>query len=81
MARPEQEVAELKGSFQWIAGQFADVQKFMHAHFEQFEREVADFRSESRGRFDKVEADIRGLRNDLPGIVGNAVRDVLAERR
>ncbi len=87
VTRLEQEFAELKGSFQWIAGQLADVQKFMHAHFEKvderfdrvdkrFDGVEADVR-ELKADVREVKADVRGLRKDLPGIVSNAMRDAL----
>jgi hypothetical protein len=32
------------------------------------------------GRLDRVETEIRGLRTDLPRIVGDTMREVLRER-
>jgi hypothetical protein len=74
----EQEIRELKARLdkhdttlaqlvgQFISGQLNAMQRFMHAKFDAIDK-----------RFDKIEADVAGLREDLPGIVTEAVRGVL----
>lgn len=81
-------VAELEGSFAYITGQLREVQLFLHnnvdARLTTIEGKVEAGFSEMRDGFtkagkrsDKIEADVGGLREDLPGIVTDAVRSVL----
>jgi hypothetical protein len=52
------------GTLKWISGTLGQVAG-----------DVAGLREESAKRFDKVDAEIAGLRRDLPGIVADAVRE------
>jgi len=42
--------------------------------------QMAAVQQEHTLRLDRIEADLKGLREDLPGIVGDAVRAALRER-
>jgi archaellum component FlaC len=70
-------VSELEGSFGFLTRQIGDVH-----------RDLLAFQSETDQRFDSVQAEIRevrtevrGLRQALPGIVADTMREVLAEQR
>jgi hypothetical protein len=76
-------VGEFEGSFGFRTGQLRDVH-----------RSLLSFQEETNARFDRVETDLGGvkaglgavkddvrrLREDLPGIVGGAVREALRDR-
>jgi hypothetical protein len=76
-------VGEPEGSFSFLTGQVRDVH-----------RSLLSFQEETNARFDRVETDLGGvkadlgavkddvrhLREDLPGIVGGAVREALRDR-
>jgi hypothetical protein len=70
-------VAELEGSFTYIVGQLREVSRYMHTQFDGVRTDLGNFRAEVNGHFAKVEADIAGLREDLPGLVTDAVRSGL----
>jgi hypothetical protein len=70
-------VAELEGSFTYIVGQLREVQTYMHRQFDGLRTEMREGFAKVDKRFDKVEADVAGLREDLPGIVTDAVRSGL----
>ncbi len=59
-------LAQLTGQFEFISGQLNAMQRFMHTKFDAIDK-----------RFDKIESDVASLRDDLPGIVTEAVRDAL----
>ena len=61
-------LATNEGQFEFVVGQLRDMQTYMHAKFEEID-----------GRFDRLEAEVAGLRRDLPGIVASSLRDVLRE--
>lgn len=42
--------------------------------------DLAAFKDEATQRFDRIDADIAGLRRDLPSIVAEAVREGMKER-
>lgn len=73
-------VSELEGSFGFLTRQIKDVHKdllaFQARTDERFRRVGARFDGMD-GRFDKIEKDVRGLRQELPGIVTQAVREGL----
>jgi hypothetical protein len=83
-------VSELEGSFGFLTEQVKGVHRDLLAfqarteqRFEAIDKrfEGVDKRFDSVDkRFDKVETEIRGLRRDLPGIVGDAVREANRER-
>jgi hypothetical protein len=39
------------------------------------------FQAKTEGRLDRLERDVRSLREDMPAIVGSAVREVLGAAR
>jgi len=59
-------VGELEGSFQFLTTQISGVH-----------RDLLAFQESATGRFDQLHQELRSLRQDLPGIVGDAVRGVL----
>jgi hypothetical protein len=63
-------LSQLEGRFEFVSGQLRDMQLYMHARFEDVDT-----------RFDKLEAKVDGLRNDMPEIVATAVSAVLREQR
>jgi hypothetical protein len=77
-------VSEIEGSFGFLTEQIKGVHKDLLA----FEAKT-DQRSDKidgrfdtvDGRLDRVERGIRGLREEMPGIVGDAMRTVLREDR
>jgi hypothetical protein len=83
-------VGELEGSFGFLTEQVKGVHRDLLAfqarteqRFEAIDKrfEGVDKRFDSVDkRFDKVETEILGLRRDLPGIVGDAVREANRER-
>jgi predicted RNase H-like nuclease (RuvC/YqgF family) len=74
-------VNELEGSFGFLTRQVQDVHKDLLSFEEKTERKLR----EHDGRFDaldrKIDVKIDGLTKALPGIVGDAVREVLNERK
>ena len=76
-------VSELEGSFGFLTRQVQSVHKDLLA----FEAKTEDKLKEHDKRFDKVDSeldylrrDVRGLREDLPKIVGEAAREANAEK-
>ena len=45
-----------------------------------FRNDLADFKKQTGERFDRLERKVDTLRNDIPSIVGEVMRDVLRER-
>jgi hypothetical protein len=84
-------VGELEGSFGFLTQQLRGVHKdllaFQAKTDERFDKVEARLdRIEGRfdgveSRLDRVEAEGRNLRHDLPGMVGNVMREVLREER
>ena len=84
-------LSTMEGQFEYISGQLRDVQLYMHARFEQIDKrfEQIDKRFEQVDkRLDKVERDVATFRtevnrrfDELPGIVRDVMREVLAESR
>ena len=68
-------VGELEGSFGFLTRQVQTVHKDLLA----FEAKTEDKLKEHDKRFDKIERDIQGLRDDMPKIVGDVMRAVNAE--
>ena len=66
-------LAQLTGQFEFISGQLNAMQRFMHAKFDAIDKRFDGMDK----RFDKIESDVGTLREDLPGIVAEAVRSVL----
>ena len=83
-------VSEIEGSFGFLTRQVKSVHKDLLA-FQAITNQRFD-KVDSRldkvdgrldrvdGRLDRVEKGVRTLREDMPGIVGSAVRDALRER-
>jgi hypothetical protein len=70
-------VDELEGSFGFLSRQVQGVHRDLLAFEEKTERKLR----EHDARFDQVNAKVDGLRRDLPGIVGDTMREVLNETR
>jgi hypothetical protein len=76
-------VSELEGSFGFLTDQVKGVHKDLLAFQEKTEQrfDKVDGRLDKvEGRLDRVEKGVKDLRHDMPGIVGDAMRDVLRER-
>jgi len=69
-------VGELEGSFGFLTGQVRDVHRALLA----FQENTNSRFDKVEGRLGRVEKEVRELRRDMPGIVGDAVRDALRER-
>jgi predicted nucleic acid-binding Zn-ribbon protein len=70
-------VSELEGSFGFLTRQVQSVHKDLLA----FETKTEDKLKEHDKRFDKIDRDIQRLRDDMPKIVGDVMREVNAENR
>ncbi len=66
----ETRLGQVEGRFEFVSGQLRDMQLYMHAKFAEMDQ-----------RLDRIEADVKGLRNDLPGMMRDVMREVLAEQR
>ena len=83
-------VGELEGSFGFLTRQVKGVHKdlltFQAKTEQRFDKIDGRFdKVDSRfdkveGRLDRVESEVRGLRADMPGIVGSTMREVLREQ-
>jgi hypothetical protein len=77
-------VSEIEGSFGFLTEQIKGVHKDMLAFETRTEQRFGkvDARFDAvDGRLDRVERGIRGLREEMPGIVSDAMRTVLREDR
>jgi len=70
-------VSEFEGSFGFLTQQVKGVHKDLLGFQEKTEQRFEKI----DGRLDHVEKGVRDLRQDMPGIVGSAMREVLRERR
>ena len=66
-------LAQLTGQFEFISGQLNAMQRFMHAKFDAIDKRFDGMDK----RFDKIKSDVGTLREDLPGVVAEAVRSGL----
>jgi len=76
-------VSELEGSFGFLTDQVKGVHKDLLAFQEKTEQrfDKVDGRLDKvEGRLDRVEKGVKDLRHDMPGIVSDAMREVLRER-
>jgi hypothetical protein len=76
-------VSELEGSFGFLPGQVRGVHKDLLAFEARTEQrfEAIDQRFDKvDGRLDRVEREVRGLREEMPRIVGDTLPEVLRER-
>ena len=69
-------VGELEGSFGFLMEQV----KGVHRSLLGFQAETKEQFRKVDGRFDHLEKEVTNLRKDMPGIVGNVMREVLRER-
>src|SRR5687768_15892342 len=81
-------VSELEGSFGFLTKQVQGVHKDLLRFEEKTDKKLLEHdgrfdQMETRlgGRIEKVETEVRGLRRDLPKIVGDAMREVNREER
>jgi hypothetical protein len=76
-------VSEIEGSFGFLTQQIKSVHKDLlafQAKTEQRFEHVNGRLDKVDGRLDQVDRGLRGLRTDMPKIVGNALRDVLGSK-
>jgi hypothetical protein len=77
-------VSELEGSFGFLTQQIKSVHKDLlafQAKTEQALEQVNGRIDQVNGRIDMVDRGLRGLRADLPKIVGDTMREVIALKR
>jgi len=76
-------VSELEGSFgfltEQVKGVHKDLLRFEARTDERFDGVDQKLR-EHDARFDRLERDVKGLRADMPKIVGDSMREVLREQ-
>jgi hypothetical protein len=76
-------VGEIEGSFGFLAEQVKSVHKDLLAFQAKTEKrfdQVDGKLDKIDGRLDRVEGGVRGLRTDMPKIVGDTMREVLREQ-
>jgi hypothetical protein len=76
-------VSEIEGSFGFLTQQIKSVHKDLlafQAKTEQRFEHVNGRIDKVDGRLDHIDRGLRGLRTDMPKIVGNALRDVLGNK-
>ena len=69
-------VSELEGSFGFLTRQVQGV----HKDLLRFEEKTDGKLREHDGRFDRLEQNLKGLRTDLPKIVGDTMREVMRKQ-
>ncbi|HKC32696.1 MAG TPA: hypothetical protein VKC16_04490 [Xanthobacteraceae bacterium] len=77
-------VSEIEGSFGFLTEQIKGVHKDLlafEAKMDQRSNKIDGRFDTVDGRLDRVERGIRGLREEMPAIVGDAMRTVLREDR
>jgi len=81
-------VSELEGSFGFLTQQIKSVHKDLltfqartEQRFEKIDGRLNGMDGRFDRRLDRVEKGVRSLREDMPGIVGNAMREVQREQR
>jgi hypothetical protein len=81
-------VGELEGGFGFLTQQLRAVhldllsfQTETRENFDSVRSEMQDVKSGLKSEIQGVKADVAGLRENLPGIVGGAVREALREPR
>jgi hypothetical protein len=80
---PKRRIDEPEGSFGFLMEQVKGVHRsvlgFQAETKEQF-RKVDERLDRVEGKLGRVEKDVKYLRDEMPGIVGDAMREVLRER-
>jgi hypothetical protein len=77
-------VGELEGSFGFLTRQVGDVHKDLLRFEEKTDgkfQEIGGKLREHDGEFSRLKQDLKGLRTDMPKIVGDAMREVSREGR
>lgn len=67
----ETKLSQQAGQFEFITGQLRDVQLYMHARFDDIDKQLAEVKSDIRGiKTDIVgmKADISGMKTDISGM-------------
>ena len=76
-------VSEIEGSFgfliQQVRGVHKDLLSFQAKVEQRFEKIEGCF-DRANGRLDRIEKGVRGLRENMPGIVGDALQAALRDR-
>ena len=70
-------VGELEGSFEFLTKQVRAVHQDLLAFQKETKQEIAQVRSE----VGQVRNEVRELRRDMPGIVGDVMREVMREQQ
>jgi chromosome segregation ATPase len=63
-------LAQLTGQFEFISGQLREVQRYMLTKLDEHDKRF----DQVDAQLGEIKADVAGLREDLPGIVTEAVR-------
>ena len=77
-------VSESEGSFGFLIQQVRSVHKDLlafQAKVEQRFEKIEGRLDRADGRLDRIEKGVRGLRENMPGIVGDALQAALRDRR
>ncbi len=77
-------VGEIEGSFGFLTQQVQSVHKDLlafEAKTEQRFEKIDNKLREHDGRFDRLEREVKGLRTDMPKVVGDTMREVLREQK
>jgi predicted RNase H-like nuclease (RuvC/YqgF family) len=77
-------VGELEGSFGFLTEQVKGVHRDLLRFEEKTDKKLQEHDKRFdrlEGRMDRVEGEIRGLRTDLPKIVGDTMREVMREQK
>jgi hypothetical protein len=85
---PKRRVDELEGSFGFLTRQIQGVHRDLLSFEEKTDNKLREHDSRFDqieaglgGRIEKVDTELRGLRRDMPKIVGDTMREVLREQR
>jgi len=74
---PKRRARQIESTFAGAARHISELHKDLLA----FEGKTEDKLKEHDKRFDKIDREIQGLREDIPKIVGDVMREVNAENR
>ena len=76
-------LSTVEGQFAFIVGQLRDLQLYMHARFEQMDQRFGGIDRRLNaidGRMESMERKFDKRFDEIPGIVRDVMREVLAER-